>query len=861
MWSMALLERESQLDALAGYLAEAAEGRGRLVYVAGEAGIGKTTFIEAFRERCTKPRPTVAVGWCDGSATPVPLGPLSDMLPDLPDGVWPEGASRPEVSRLLLGMLRRPAGPTPFVLVVEDAHWADEATLELLRHLARRIHTCHALVLVTYRPEDTHAGDKLRVLLGDTASASGTRRVDLGGLTLRAVTALVGDDGTDPDQLYALTGGNPFFVTEVLEAGSADLPPTVRDAVLARTARLGETGRRALDVVALAGARAELDLVQDLLNAGPSALDEPLQRGLLRVNGPDVLFRHELARMAVADEIPAGRRVHLHRRLLEALTTRGGDPARLAHHADACGDGARVVRHGREAGGRAAALGSHREAARQLRRALDHVGSAVPPLEPAEHAQLLWDLGYEYYLTGGVDTAVEAISAARAIWEDLGDTVRVGDAWRCQSRLHWFAGRNRLAEEQAQTAVDLLDGTASVEEAMAYSHRTGLEMLRTDLQGTRDWGRRTLALVERLPDSAERDEVRVHALATLGTMEVTSGDLADGERMLVESLTAARAAAQHEHAARALNNLAAAAVAQRRFDDAARYLDEAYDYCVDRDLDSWTTYVLGMRSEMLLDLGDHAGARSSAQEVVARRTETTPMGVLAPLTVLGSLESRTGGSGAGDLLAEARALADPTAEPQKVAPTTAAICVHAWIRGEPSEAESAASRVWPLVLHADCPWNRGSIATWLPPGLDVAVPLGEPFALQREGRWAEAADWWARAGCRFDQGLALARSGDPELLVEATAVFDRVGASAAASRARALLRGTGAAVPRATSARQHPAGLTARQEEVHALLRQGRTDAQIAVELVISRRTAEHHVAAVLDKLGARSRRDLLGSG
>ncbi len=187
--------------------------------------------------------------------------------------------------------------------------------------------------------------------------------------------------------------------------------------------------------------------------------------------------------------------------------------------------------------------------------------------------------------------------------------------------------------------------------------------------------------------------------------------------------------------------------------------------------------------------------------------------------------------------------------------------MHAWITGRPGVARSLAAEAWPLVSRADCPWNRGAIATWLPPDVDVDVTVAPPYTLERAGAWADAAAWWQEAHCPFDAALALARSGDPELLTEAVRVFDRLGADAAAARARAMLRAAGVVVPRATRASRHPYGLTAREEEVLALLRRGRSDAEIAEQLVISRRTAEHHVASVLGKLGVRSRRDVAEMG
>jgi hypothetical protein len=117
----------------------------------------------------------------------------------------------------------------------------------------------------------------------------------------------------------------------------------VRDAVLARVSRLSVVAQRALEVVAFAGSRAEGGLLDELLPGGIGTLDEPLARGLLRRSGDDVVFRHELTRLAVVGEVPAGRAIHLHRRLLAALIPRGVDAARLAHHADAAGDAAALL--------------------------------------------------------------------------------------------------------------------------------------------------------------------------------------------------------------------------------------------------------------------------------------------------------------------------------------------------------------------------------------------------------------------------------------------------------------------------------------------------------------------------------------
>ncbi|MGG5259038.1 ATP-binding protein, partial [Phycicoccus avicenniae] len=670
---MTLIERDEQLRSAADHLEEAAAGHGRVVYVAGEAGIGKTSFVAQVLSDARGSARAV-VGRCDGAATPAPLGPLVEMLPALPDEVWPPGATRQDVFARLVEVLRDPPGRRPYLLVVEDAHWADEATLDLVRHVARRVHDCHALVLVTYRPEDS-AANGLRLLLGETASAAGTRRIELPALTPPAVAALAARHAAahpervavDAARLHEVTGGNAFFVTEALSAGTGEVPGTVRDAVLARVARLADPERRALEVVALAGTHPRVELVAELLADGLDAIDEPVRRGLLRQVDGAVTFRHELARLAVLGEVPVGRGVHLHRRLLAALESRGADPAVLAHHADGARLADAVLRHAPTAAARAGELGAHREAVRQYRRALEYADRLADP----DRAELHWSMGYECYLTERIEEAIEHTRQALDIWEASGETVRVGDAWRCLSRLSWFAGRGEDAERQADVAIDLLDGEPSVELAMAYSNRAQLRMLASDLAGTRTWGRTTLEVLERLPEAARRDEVRVHALNNLGTMEVTAGDLVTGQGLLLESLEGARTAGLHEHAARAYCNLSSAAVVQRRHAEARRYLDEGIEYCVDRDLDSWTAYLEGILCRFLLDRGDVPVARARA-EALLRREDLAAIDAIEPVIVLAHVHARSGDPRAAAHLARAHDLAAGMGEVQRVAPAAAA---------------------------------------------------------------------------------------------------------------------------------------------------------------------------------------------
>src|SRR5207248_1837737 len=272
------------------------------------------------------------------------------------------GESPQAVFDVLLEELRT-GGET--VLVIEDVHWADEATFDILRMLGRRIERLGALVVATYRTDELPREHPLRIVLGDLATVTGVVRLRLEPLSPDAVAKLAAPDGVDAADLYAKTAGNPFFVTEVLASRSADVPATIRDAVLARAARLDASGRELLDAVAIVPQRADLSLLDAIASDALDALDECLASGMLCAEDHSVSFRHELARIAIEESINPLRRVALHRAVLRARRTPRDsslDLARLAHHADAAADAEAVLEFAPAAAEYAAAVGAHREA-------------------------------------------------------------------------------------------------------------------------------------------------------------------------------------------------------------------------------------------------------------------------------------------------------------------------------------------------------------------------------------------------------------------------------------------------------------------------------------------------------------------
>src|SRR5262249_36794759 len=275
-----------------------------------------------------------------------------------------------EVVAALADESRRPA---PTIFVLEDVHWADEATLDVLRLLSRKLEAFPALVLASYRDDELDRAALLRIVLGELATSERAARVKLFPLSPGAVAQLAEPRDLDPDELYRKTGGNPFFVVEAIAASADEIPDTVRDAVFARAARLSAPAKEVLEAVAVVPPHAELRLVEALVGDAMQALNECLAAGMLTTDANGIVFRHELARLAVEGSIGPARKLELHRRALASLAAEPAtaqDLARLAHHAEAAGDAEAVLRFAPAAGARAAALGAYREASAPYARPL-----------------------------------------------------------------------------------------------------------------------------------------------------------------------------------------------------------------------------------------------------------------------------------------------------------------------------------------------------------------------------------------------------------------------------------------------------------------------------------------------------------
>lgn len=846
-----LLERADQLAALRARLSAASAGAGSLVFVGGEAGIGKSALVRRFAEDAA-PGARVLLGDCDAMRTPRPLGPLVDMAGQLGPSfatLLDDTGARDRVFRLLLEAFRE----RPTVAVFEDVHWADDATLDLLRFLGRRIGGTRTLVLATYRHDEVGARHPLRIVLGDLATAPNVARLRVPPLTRAAVERMAEGLDVDAEELHRVTAGNPFFVTEVVAAGGRRLPASVRDAVAARLVRLDDDARGAVEAASVVGRTVAPGLL-GRLGASDRAIDASLAAGLLMEDEGRLAFRHELTREAVLGTVSAARRRALHGAVLAALEATPEartDLATLAHHAAEAGDGDAVVRLAPAAGRQAAALGAHREAWAQFARALPYLDR----LPDEAHTEALGAYARECEILDRYADARAAWRSAIDRWRAAGRTERWADHLTDVARVSMGMGENDAAEAAIAEAVEVLEtlvpGSALVR---AYQIRASFRMLDRDTQAALAWGTRTIELATRLGEH----RVVAATLVTIGASLMLEGDPGYVARFERAVALAREHGFDVVHASAHVNR-GSGAGELHRFEEAERHLRLALDVAERHDLESQAAYALAWLGLTQMHRGNWDAAAATVERTLTRGSTSAIARIMA-LVARGRLRARRGDPEAWAPLDEALALALRTNTLQRLAPVRAARAEAAWYAGDLDRVRNEAAAAYPMALRAQHAWFVAELGYWRWLAGDLeALPAcaAEPFALQVRGRAAEAAAAWAALGCPFEAARAGAESADEVDVRGAVLAFDALGARVAAQRARERLARLGAKrIPRGPRVvtQEHPAGLTPREAQVLAAVVEGLPNAEIAARHGVSPRTVEHQVSAVLAKLGVESR-------
>jgi DNA-binding CsgD family transcriptional regulator/tetratricopeptide (TPR) repeat protein len=853
---MELLERDLFLQKLDLLLNEAVAGQGQVALVSGEAGIGKTSLVEHFT-RAHQDTVPVLWGTCDSLFTPRPLGPLHDIAIDV-GGELPlllnSNADRQAIfSACLVEMQNRPT-----ILVFEDVHWADEATLDLIKFLGRRIQRTTTLFVLTYRDDELSAEHPLRRVLGDLPRAA-TNRLQLVPLSESSVftIARAADQIERAHKLFDTTGGNPFFVTEALASKDAGIPSTVRDAVLARAARLSPSARTVLEAAAVIGLRAEPWLLANIVGAESANVEECIAGGMLQFQGDDYAFRHELARQTILETIPPERRLALHRMILSVLKespeTRN-DLARLANHAEGTKDVSAVLEYAPAAAQQASAASSHREAIALYELALRFADS----LPPVGHARMLEAYIVELLFANRAADTVMSLKKAIELWHSIGDRSMEGDKLAWLTQVCYMIGQKAEAEQASQSAIAILEALPpSAALARAYRGQCFIRMEDRDCAEAVIWGKKAITLAERFEDTDTL--ARVYNYMGCAMMVI---DYERGQELMKRSLTIARGANLPFALAGTFANLSQMLIELYQFADAERYLAEGVAYTTEHDDDYHLQGMLTARAMVRLYQGHWTEANETILNVLQGGNMDTMINTYT-LNTLGRLLVRRGDSGARNVLEDALDLSIQADAIVRLGHTRAARAELGWLAGDHDRAIEEARAVYDIAVSKEHPWVAGELAFWRWRAGDNFSPPGwiaKPFAFQITGAWRGAAEEWEKRSCPYEQALAL-MDGDEPAQLNALEIFERLGAHPAAEKLKQQMRAQGMrGIPRgprpATS--QNPFGLTAREVEVLASLVEGLSNNAIAKKLSLSTRTVEHHIASILQKMEVNSRNEAI---
>jgi DNA-binding CsgD family transcriptional regulator len=853
-----LLERQEALGELSALARAVGGGSGRVVLLRGEAGIGKSTLITRFIAGLDG-SVHVLMGWCDPLATPRPLGPLLDAL----SGFGPTAAGALDAAiqsgdtgalyRRLLGIVR---DGRRWVWVIEDAHWADGATLDLIRFFARRIGSLPLLMVISYRDDEIERDHPLSVALGDVATCAAVSRIGLEPLSRDAVAVLATGTGVNADDLHHLTGGNPFYVTEIL-AGGTDalyrdvLPRSVSEAVWGRLGRLSAAARETAQAVAVCGPRAVAALVQEVCPSAASALNECLDAGVLVTEAEAVGFRHELARRATMNRIPDHRRRMWHKRALAVLAQSPIDPnslGALAFHADQAGNAHAVIEYAPAAAEQAAALGANREAADLYALTLRHTD-----LIPADQ-KVIWleQHGFASYACGLGQAAVASWQEATTLRHMMGDTLSESDDLRWMSHQLITDGRVAEAADAGLAALELVQHAgACTQLAWSLVNMAELAVYGFD-PAAADYAVRAITVGEQLGDEAA--VLRARGVAALVSVLCDNTGWDELEAAWRDAMIHD---ARGEQAGLLGADLCTAAVLYYDLHRADRYIPEVLGYCRQRDLFVFEAFVIGLSAMVAMHRGDWVHARSAAEDLLTRPGLPALHRILARRT-LTTIHARRGEQPMAPLRDDIAARSE--LDGSRFFPVWAVRAEAAWLAGDDDAAIGEAESALASVAADQDPWLLWQLRRWaqLPAGTPTFEPVDNPvnpFQLEVSGDWRGATDAWMGRGCPYEAAIAQL-GGDITAVESALATFRRLGARAAARRARQRLTALRGSPLRGRSAdtRADPDGLTRREREVLELLAAGRSDAEIAAALHISPKTAGTHVSSILVKLGVANR-------
>jgi len=850
---MELIEREELLAVLNTAFKKVAGGEGHCLFISGEAGIGKTALVKAFCRQ--QGNSNIYMGACDALFTPRPLAPLFDILWQVNKDRWAVGPVLEERSALFANFFQELSLKKEKILIVfEDIHWADEGTLDFIKFFAKRIYQLPCLFILTYRDDEIHSRHPLRNVIGQLPLDSFTK-IPVSSLSKAAVAKLATEKGYSGEDVYAISGGNPFYVNEILASYSPGVPENIKDSILSVYERQEEGTKHAWQLCSVVPEGLEIERFAKIKSTWNEAMDHCFAMNVIIVQNDKVVFKHELYRRTIEESLSPYKRITLNKMILELFLEsfeKKGEIERIVHYAKNANENEVVFKYAPVAARKAACTGAHIEASKLFLTAIEYSsGRSMDEL-----VTYYEEYAYECYLTNQIKEAIIYQGKALNTWKKNKNTERISYSLRFLSRMWWLDSNIKQAESFAAEAIEVLDNQpSSAVKAMAFSNMSQLKMLCDQNMESLAWGEKAIAVAKEVDDK----ETLSHALNNVGSVKMLMATSRErGIELLQQSLEIALKNSFHEHAARAYSNLGSIAFKLKDYDLAKKILDEGIRYCEDRDLYSWILNMLSLKACVKLETGDWNEAYTIADNLIKNEDKPRAFKISA-LLVVAKINFRTAKGDAITLLQRAKTEAFKTMELQRIIPTLIALLEYEWLTGKPQmeteDLDGVISRIDQSVYAAE----NSELAFWLYKARKQRLTLKEihkGYDLNGLANIRKAAAIWRAAGCAYTEALVLFE-GSEEDKKNALLIFQRLGASAIAEKIKMEMRSGGIKkIPRGIreSTKANPAQLTNRELDILQLLQHAVQNKEIAGTLFISPKTVDHHISNILFKLDVNSR-------
>jgi DNA-binding CsgD family transcriptional regulator len=853
---MQLIERENYLSLLDDIINNVEEGEGHSVFISGESGIGKTSLLRAFTKK-TRKHYNVYEGICDALFTPRPLAPLYDIAWQIRHDLMHDAIDMDDRAGLFAAFFQElKKQEDTSILIFEDIHWADEATLDFIKFLARRISQLNCMFILTYRDNEIRDNHPLINVLGQLPPDSFSR-IELSPLSEEAVHILAKQKGYDGDKLFNLSGGNPFYVNEILASYHDGVPATIRDGILSAYNRTAEKTRQVWDLLSVIPGRFEIRYLEKFDPCYLEAIDNCLVYQILIQQEGQIYFKHELFRRAIENGLSPLRRISLNKTILDLFLPafeENHEIERIIHHAKNANEYDLVVKYAPIAARQAAAVGAHLQAAKLLLTAIEYYqGTDSDTL-----IELYEAYSFECYVTNKISESIVFTEKALKEIERGHDPERTANGLRVLSHLWWLHGNRNMALTYAQEAIQTVAALASsAVKAMVYSNMSQLMMLCDDPVQSLQWGHKAIVVAEEVHDQQSLS----HALNNVGTVHMNMpATKQKGLEQLRRSLDIALKNCFGEHAARAYINIAASAVKLKDFALVKTTLDTALHYAEEKGLELWIPIMNLLRSRMYLDTAHWKEAKELADQLIRNACQ----GVIHATMISAVADLRTGQGDPLPMLLKAKKLAFEMKEKQIVLPILTALLEYEWLTGSSvlknDDVEYISNSIDTSVYYFD----HIELAYWMMKARSEHIKVEnvhEAFDVTSVVKARKAATYWHKAGSYYMHALTLFDASDDDKK-KALLLMQEIGADAVFEKLKQEMRSSGIkGIPRGLrkTTRSNTALLTGREMEVLLLLKDGLQNKEIAGKLFISAKTVDHHISSILFKLDVNSRVKAVG--